>query len=109
MLLLSLAVLFTKWCGCKTKMQCCCAGNECSTNIPQRQSTQPEVVAIFVMDIEIREIAFEENDELSHEVDAIVGEWDILEFCYRTNWFTNTCTCIEMSKINRLTPNLKIQ
>ena len=41
------------------------------------------------MDTEIREIALEENDELSHEVDAIVGEWDILEFCYRINWFTN--------------------
>ena len=39
------------------------------------------MVAIFVMDTEIREIALEENDELSHEVDAIVGEWDILEFC----------------------------
>ena len=32
------------------------AGYECSTNIPQRQSTQVEVVAIFVMDTEIREI-----------------------------------------------------
>ena len=40
-------------------------------------------------------------------MDAIVGEWDILEFCYRINWFTNTC--IEMSKINRLTPNINIQ
>ena len=44
---------------------------------------------MVAMDTEIREIALEENDELSHEVDAIVGEWDILEFCYRTNWFTN--------------------
>ena len=41
------------------------------------------MVAIFVMDTEIREIALEENDELSHEVDAIVGEWDILEFYYK--------------------------
>ena len=44
---------------------------------------------MVAMDTEIREIALEENDELSHEVDAIAGEWDILEFCYRTNWFTN--------------------
>ena len=41
------------------------------------------MVAIFVMDTEIREIALEENDELSHEVDAIGGEWDILEFYYK--------------------------
>ena len=34
------------------------------------------------MDTEIWELALEENDELSHEVDAIVGEWDILEFYY---------------------------
>ena len=32
------------------------------------------------MDTEIREMPLEENDELSHEVDAILGEWDILEF-----------------------------
>ena len=38
------------------------------------------MVTIFVMATEIREIALEENDELSHEVDANVGEWDILEF-----------------------------
>ena len=31
-------------------------------------------------DTEIRDI---ENDELSHEVDATVGEWDILEFYYK--------------------------
>ena len=37
----------------------------------------------FVMDTEIREIALEENNELSHEVDANVGEWDILEFYYK--------------------------
>ena len=36
------------------------------------ESTQPEVVAIFVREIE-------GNDELSHEVDAIVGELDISE------------------------------
>ena len=61
------------------------------------------MVAIFIInDTEIRDI---ENDELSHEVDAIVGEWDILEFYY-TYWFTNTC--IEKSKFNRLEPNLKI-
>ena len=41
------------------------------------------MVAIFVMDTEIREIALEENHELSHEVDAIVGDWDILEFYYK--------------------------
>ena len=41
------------------------------------------MVAIFAMDTEIREIALEGNDELSHEVDAIVGEWDILEFFYK--------------------------
>ena len=35
------------------------------------------------MDTEIREIALEENDELSHEVDAIVGEWDILKVYYK--------------------------
>ena len=34
------------------------------------------------MDTDIREIALEENYELSHEVDAIVGELDILEFYY---------------------------
>ena len=34
------------------------------------------MVAIFVKDTEIREIALEENDELSHEV-------DILEFYYK--------------------------
>ena len=54
------------------------------------------MVAIFVKDTEIREIALEENDELSHEVDAIVGEWDILDSITRTNWFTNMCI---MSKI----------
>ena len=70
-------------CGCKMKIQCCYAVCECSTNIPHRQSTQSEVVAIFVMDTEIREISLEENDELSHEVYAIVGEWDILEFDYK--------------------------
>ena len=75
--------------------------------MPLRRSTQPEVVAIFVMDTEIREIALEENYEPSHEVDAIVGEWDILESITMTNLFT--ITCIEMSKIKRLTPNLKIQ
>ena len=31
----------------------------------------------------LREIALEENNELSHEEDAIVGEWDILEFYYK--------------------------
>ena len=41
------------------------------------------MVAIFVMDTEIKEITLEENDELSHEVDAVVGEWDILEFYYK--------------------------
>ena len=76
-------MLFTKRCGCRRKIECCYAGCECSTNIPQRRSTQPEVVAIFVMDTEIREIALEENDELSHEVDATVGERDILEFYYK--------------------------
>ena len=40
------------------------------------------MVAILLMDTEIREIASEENDKLSHEVDAIVGESDILEFYY---------------------------
>ena len=53
------------------------------------------MVAIFVMDTEIREIALEENDELSHEVDAIVGDWDILEFYYKCKLVTNMC--IEMS------------
>ena len=79
---LSLSVLFTKRCGCKRKIRCCYAGCECSTNIPQRQSTQPEVVAIFVIVTDIREMALEENYELSHEVDAIVGELDILELYY---------------------------
>ena len=55
------------------KIQCCYAGCECSIK-PQRQRPRPEVVAIFVMDTEIREIALEQNYELSHEVDAIVGE-----------------------------------
>ena len=41
------------------------------------------MVAIFVMDIETRETALEENYELSHEVDAIVGQWDSLEFYYK--------------------------
>ena len=41
--------------------------------------------------MDTEKIASEENDELTHEVDAIVGEWDILEFYYRKNWFTNTC------------------
>ena len=41
------------------EMQCCYAGCECSTSILQLQSTQPEVVAKFVMDTEI---ALEEND-----------------------------------------------
>ena len=42
------------------------------------------MVAIYIMDTEIREIALEDNDELSHEVDdAIIGEWDILEFYYK--------------------------
>ena len=73
--------------------------------IYHRDSTRPEMAAIFVMDTEIREIALEENDEFSHEVDAIVGEWD-LEFYYKDKLVTNTY--IEMSKINRPTPNLKI-
>ena len=49
------------------------------TNRPQRQSTQPKVVAIFVMDTDMREIAH----EFSRVVDAIVSEWDILEFYYK--------------------------
>ena len=68
------------------EMQCHYAGYECSTNISQWQSTQPEVAAIFVMDTEIREIALEESDELSHDIKwmlYIVGEWDILEFYYK--------------------------
>ena len=40
------------------------------------------MVAIFVMDTKVRVIALEDNGELSHKVDASVGEWDILEFYY---------------------------
>ena len=58
------------------------------------------------MDTEIREIDLEENDEILHEVGAIVGEWDILELYYKDKLVTNTC--IEISKINILTPNLKM-
>ena len=64
---LSLAMLFTKWCGCNMKMQCCYAKGMIVALIYR---TQPEVVAILVMGTEIREIALEENDELSCEVDV---------------------------------------
>ena len=40
----------------ESHMWYCYAGCECSINIPQWQSTQSEVVAIFVMDTEIRKI-----------------------------------------------------
>ena len=53
------------------------------------------MVAIFAMDTEIREI--EENEELSHEVDAIVGKWDIVEYYYKDKM---VYMCIEVSKSN---------
>ena len=47
-------------------------GCECTNCTNILQSTQPEVVAMS--DTEMREIALEENDDLSHELDVIVGE-----------------------------------
>ena len=49
------------------------------------------MVAIFVMDTELREI--EENDELSHKVDAILGERDdILELQGQTGLLIRVCS-----------------
>ena len=62
----------TKRCGCKKKMQFCYAGYECTNYTNILQSTQPEVITIS--DTEMREIALQENDQLSNEVDVIVGE-----------------------------------
>ena len=63
----------TKRCGCKKKSQYCSAGCECTNCTNIHQTVEPKLVAVS-MDNEMKDVCLDENNELSNEVDFIIGE-----------------------------------
>ena len=63
----------TKRCGCKKKSRYCSAGCECTNCTNIHQTVEPKLVAVS-MDNEMKDVCLDENNELSNEVDFIIGE-----------------------------------